>query len=141
MTCLLRAFVAKLSGRSNCEYGTKVISFNHMVNATSPKCFEIVSGNILGVSGRHLRRLNALEICDVLIEYNHDIVAKRCEKYLKNVHEQMNGSRLVFSLSIDGTKVAKGAQISHRYGAILGGSSPCRFINIIDRSDEDISIF
>ena len=138
MTFLLRAFVAKLSGHSNYEYGTKLINFYYMVNTTSPKYFEIISGNLLRVSGRYLRRLNALETCDVLMEYNHDIISKMCENYLKKVHEQMNNSRLAFGLSIDGTKVVKGAQISHRYGAILGGSYPCHFINITDRSDEDI---
>ena len=52
----------------------------------------------------------------------------------------MNGSRLAFSLSIDGTKVAKAAQISQGYGAILGGTYPDRFINTTCVSDEDFSI-
>ena len=50
----------------------------------------------------------------------------------------MNGSRLSFSWSNDGTKVAKGTQISTKYGAILGGSYPYHFINITEKSDEEI---
>ena len=54
-----------------------------MWNATSPKCFEIVSTNLSGVSESHIRRLNAKEEHDILIDYNQDIVAKRCAEYLK----------------------------------------------------------
>lgn len=50
----------------------------------------------------------------------------------------MNGSRLAFSLSIDGTKVTRVAQISQRYGAIVGGSYPYHFINTTGMSDEDV---
>ena len=59
-------------------------------------------------------------------------------KISRKVHEQMNGSRLAFRFSIDGTKVAKVAQISQRYGAIVGGSYPDYFINTRDMLDKDV---
>lgn len=62
-------------------------------------------------------------------------------EYLKNIHEKMNGSRLAFSLSIIRTKFEKGTQISHRYGAIPGGAHPHHFINIPEKSEDDISTY
>ena len=83
MVSLLQIFVAKLSGHSNQDHSTKVIIFYQMLNVTSPKYFEIISRNLLGVSGRHLRRLNAKETSEVLIQYDYDTIVERCGKYLE----------------------------------------------------------
>ena len=62
-------------------------------------------------------------------------------EYLQKIHEKMNGSTLAISLSIDGTKAVKGTQISHRYSAILSDAHPQHFVNITDKSDDDISTY
>ena len=111
-----------------------------MFDVASPKYLEINSGNLLSASRRHLRRLNTKEATYVLIRYDHDVIAERCLKYLEKFHEQMNGSILGLSLSIDGTEAAKAAQISQKYGEILGGSYPDHFINTTGVSDEDVII-
>ena len=80
---MLRAFVTKIGGHLNHEYSTKVINFYQMLDVTSPKCLEIILGNLLGISRRHLWQLNAKETTDVLIKYDHGVIAERCVKYVE----------------------------------------------------------
>ena len=139
VVCLLKAFVAKMSGELNPVYSPNVFNFYLALSATSRKSFEFVSGNLLGLAIRQIQRRRENMGRNPFISYDLPIVEKKMRALLVRLSDSLGGGRLAFSLAIDGTKVPQTKQISQKYKTIIGGSHPNHFITLDGLSeDEDI---
>ena len=141
VVCLLKAFVAKMSGELNPVYSPNVFNFYLALSATSRKSFEFVSGNLLGPAIRQIQRRRENHMGrNPFISYDLPIVEAKMRALLVRLSDSLGGGRLAFSLAIDGTKVPQTKQISQKYKTIIGGSHPNHFITLDGLSDEEVKV-
>ena len=100
----------------------KVVNFYRFMHTYNPKLYQVVSGNLNGPSDQWIRKLNAADTYDCIIEtgdYLEKIVG-RMEAAI-NIRKDVFGKQVPFSLAIDTTKVPQVLEMSQRYKAVLGG--------------------
>ena len=128
---LFRAAVVKQMNGMNAATEEKVVNFYRFMHTYNPKLSQVVSGNLNGPSDRWIRKLNAADTYECIIEtgdYLEKIVG-RMEAAI-NIRKDVFGKQVPFSLAIDATKVPQVLEMSQRYKAVLGGEYPHHLIDI-----------
>jgi len=133
---LLRAAVNRTQGSKCAAMEEKVINFYRFVSTWSPMAAQVMSANLQGPGKRWLRKLNARDRTDCILDGGHDAVVLRMVNAAKD--RAVDGSPVTFSLAIDATKVAKVCEISSAYQALVGGGYPNHNVNIAGMDSDDV---
>ena len=136
LVCLLKAFTAKMTGERNPKYADKALNFFTALHTTSKKSFDFVSANFLGLSLRHMMRINAADRQPSFLILEKQVIFERLHKHLKLL--RCHSPHIVYSLSFDGTKVPKILQMSARHNAIFGACYPDHIIDVKNKEQNEI---
>ena len=138
---LFNNLLETMSGTRNSAKGDKAMNFFMMLHSISPQAFSAVSANLCGPSLRNLRKhMKKVETgsSDLGPIINRHLSKELCAKAIVEHHKKMLSKDfpVAFSMSGDGTKVAKALTVSSHYNAIVGGAAPDHFIPIPSPSDD-----
>ena len=118
---LLKAAVAKATSPkgSNAKTDVQVFNFIRLIATYDKKASQVVSANLGGPGDRWVRKINAKERKDCIIESgeNNEKVGQRMEAAIKR--RKKEGATVAFHLAIDATKIAKVLEVSHAHGSIM----------------------
>ena len=131
IVALFRAAIAKNINGNNAATEEKVVNFYRFINTYNPKLSQVVEGNLHNPSDRWIRRLNALDKSECIIDSGKDLnkIVSRMEAAI-SIRKKVFGKQVPFSLAIDTTKVPQLLEVSHRYKSIIGGEYPNHMIDI-----------
>ena len=105
---------------SNSKTNVIVLNFICFIGTYDKKVAQVVSTNIGGPGDRWVRKMNARERKDCIIDRSEENkqVSQRMETSIKR--RNMQGDKRTFYLAIEATKVAQVLEFSHAHGAIIG---------------------
>lgn len=118
---LSKAVIAKMDGYKNPPMSTKVFNFFRVLEASNRKSFDFVSANLAGPCIRSMQKRNVIGRDRSFIDYDLEFIKQRL---LKVVEMRVNSETdcLSLSVSIDGTKNAKGITMSTSHKCLFGGA-------------------
>ena len=129
---LLKAAVAKGTSTigANAKTPVKVLNFIRLIGTYDKNAAQVVSANVGGPGDRWVRRMNAKDRKDCIIDSGNDDqkLLQRMEQAVKR--RQVNGVVGAFHLSIDATKVVRVLELSRPHGCIMGGAHPQHMIPV-----------
>lgn len=136
---LLHAFMAKMEGVRNPQYGAKVLNFMlALASGGNRKAFEFVSANFCSVSLRHIARLTAVRRSEPFINVSKVDMVHRIRGYIDKIRSISSGNsrsgRVAMTVGIDATVLVKAFQVCHSSQAIVGGAYPNHFLPIPERA-------
>ena len=138
---LMKCYVAKVNGCSNPVMATKVLNFfMAMAAGGDRRSFEYVSGNLCGVSLRHVKRVISSKRGPPFMNMSTNEIVALVKSQIALVRKNSGNStrRVVFSLGIDATVLVKAWQYSKSLEAIIGGASPNHCIDVNGLTPEEV---
>ena len=140
--CLLRVFVAKANGHKNPAYGDKVQNFCLAMSATNNKAFELFSGNLGLMHGRHVKRLAAQRREKSFLTMGNEEVTDNIVKYTEKIRLRMGDrdrtKRITFSAGFDATALVPSFGYIPAENIIVGGAYPQHAIDVSDLTTDEI---
>ena len=134
--------MCKIEGTPNPEYGTIVLNFYLALAANGNKAaFEYVSGNLCGISARHIARLNAkLREASFVSLTKRDIVEQVTKLFSKiRLNWKDPKKRIALTVGIDATVVNKSWQLMPDRLVVVGGASPNHYIDVVEKIGKEQS--
>ena len=116
----------------------KFINFYRFVATYSPKAAMVVSANLQGPGKRWMQKLNSQDRISCILDDDHKIRVSRMKKAAAD-RAIDDKTPVVFSLTIDATKVAKVCEVSSTYKSIIGGAHPNHKVDVHGLSKDYIN--
>jgi hypothetical protein len=116
------------------------MNFYVAVQASSPKTSEIMRANLPSPGARTLARKNCgnekkeLKLPFIITEEKH--VLSSLDAILGALKSR-GQEHAAITIAIDGTAVVPIHEVSHKYGAIMGGAHPDHFVKIPEGSSDE----
>jgi hypothetical protein len=88
IVCLLEAVIAKVEGNNNVKLAPKAASFFSALYSTSPKGFDVVSGNLWGPSKRAMQVRHAVTRAPPFICFDEDSIQQQLGQIVKQLTSQ-----------------------------------------------------
>eukprot|EP00918_Siedleckia_nematoides_P032584 GHVU01070779.1.p1 GENE.GHVU01070779.1~~GHVU01070779.1.p1 ORF type:complete len:762 (+),score=80.80 GHVU01070779.1:258-2543(+) len=121
--------MARAAGANNARVSEDVLAFCQAFHFKSPKAYKLLRDTVFGVSQRHIRRLEAQDSSECILD--ETTVYKRVDTWAGV--GAMKGTKIVASMCLDATKVAKREEVSSRYKIVVGGKYPTHKEPILDK--------
>ena len=130
LVSLLKVYVAKATAIRNRTYSDNEFNFFLLLTNRCPAAFEIVSGNLAGVSSRHMSRYKASICRKRFVNLSKIEAISKLVSHISAISTKLDEPPS-FSLAIDATKVISGSQLFYGYKVIMGGGAhPGHFIDL-----------
>ena len=135
---LLEHAMKVMEGQNNAHLGEKCMDFFMMVSTASTQASRYCAANLFGPNIRTLRRhAKKVDLIDNTPPIINRTISECTDLLVNFIKDSFSLEDMVcFSLSIDGSAVARMARLHKRYNAIIGGATPNHFINIPDCGDD-----
>lgn len=137
LVALLHGFVSKLKGHKNPRLPEKALNFFIAADATSRKCFDFVSANVIGPCLRTIQRHNSKNKTPLLVSTSDSEIEDRLNKFIDQASE---GCRHVgIAVSIDATKTPPVLTLCTAHKCILGGVVPNECIDVSGKTQDEVA--
>lgn len=115
---MLKGMIARSKGHLNAPLHPAYVAFIHCIASKSPQIAKMITQNTIGVSMRHLRRINAADRMNIgnVLDLEPDCINQRAQDWIGKVG---NGQRTLITIAHDATKLKPRISL-HRSQYIVG---------------------
>ena len=144
LVSLVHIFMSKINGEINPAILVKKMNSFVASESIYRSTFNLVSANLLGPSLHTVQRINANSRGPAIIHCDMNIIKEREKKIITMKKEDLtkaNGKYdpvVTVAIGFDGTKVPQFLKVDHAQKAIVGGVFPDHFINVDDKTEEEL---
>lgn len=137
----LKTLMSKMGGNNKAAYSEREFNlFLVMAASGDKKSYEFVSGNLRGMTFRHVRRVIASRRSNPFINTKKDEIIDKLRQRFQRIRGQLKntGMRIAFTVGIDATIVVPAYQHLVEVDAIVGGAHRNHVIDVSDKSTDDV---
>jgi hypothetical protein len=139
LLALMDVSFARMNGVKNPQYPPVLMNFCLAAHTISPKAAEFVGANLDMVTERHMLKIAAKRRGSPVIHRDRDSMIKIVVGHIAKLRSLMGeDKRIVWSVGVDATVVAKAYQHLAEHNVIVGGAHPNDWIELDSKDKNEV---